>query len=80
MGSTEPKPNDNDDLFKMIGSNVRKYRKLKGLTIVQLNYKSGIGTTSIYEIEHGKVNAQVGTLKIIADALEISVANLFEGI
>lgn len=77
MGTTEGKFNRDEDLLKRIGANVRKYRKLKALTIAQLSYKSGLGTTSIYEVEHGKVNSNVTTIQKIADALEITPGELF---
>lgn len=77
MGTTERKFNRDEDLLKRIGSNVRKYRKLKALTIAQLSYRSGLGTTSIYEVEHGKVNSNVNTIQKIADALEITPGELF---
>lgn len=78
MGNTEPIQNLEEELFKRIGENVRKYRKQKGLTIRQLSYASGLGTTSVHEIEHGMINSRVGTLFKISNALGISAGQLFE--
>ena len=77
MGITEERYSRDEDLIKRIGENVRKYRKLKGLTIEKLSFNSGLGTTSIYEIEHGKVNTNVTTIQKLCAALEVTANDLF---
>jgi len=78
MGNTEPIQNTEEELFKRIGKNVRKYRKQKGFTIRQLSYASGLGTTTIHEIEHGLINTHIGTLFKVSNTLDIGFGQLFE--
>ena len=64
--------------YKMIGLNIAYYRKLKGLTQLQLAEKVNISRTHMSNIESPNMPTSISleTLFDIADALEIPITNL----
>ena len=50
---------------------VRQHRRLSGLSQSALAKLAGVGTTVIYDIEHGKESIQFDTLKKVLNALNI---------
>lgn len=61
-----------------MGLNLKIARIKKGLTQKQLAEIVGSSPATINKIEKGKADIRVGTLKKIAKALDISIAELFE--
>ena len=68
------------DTLKIIGNNITQQRKLKGFSIEQLSFDSGISRSQIHNYEHALVNMNVTSLKSIADALKINFTDLFVGV
>ena len=66
--------------YKMIGLNIAYYRKLKGLTQLQLAELVNISRTHMSNIEAANMPTSISleTLLKIADALETPAANLFD--
>ncbi len=66
------------DEYKMIGLNISYYRKLKGLTQLELSEKINISRTHMSNIETPNMPTSISleTLFDIADALEIPATNL----
>lgn len=64
--------------YKMIGLNISYYRKLKGITQLQLAETINISRTHMSNIEAPNMPTSVSleTLFDIADALEIPLTNL----
>lgn len=64
--------------YKMIGLNIAYYRKLKGLTQLQLAEHINISRTHMSNIEAPNMPTSISldTLLDIADVLEIPVSNL----
>ena len=64
--------------YKMIGLNIAYYRKLKGLTQLQLAEQVNISRTHMSNIEAPNMPTSISldTLLDIAEVLEIPVANL----
>ena len=56
-----------------IGIRIKKFRKLSGLTIKRLADKAGVTQSYISQLENDKVNPSLGTLKKIANALNINM-------
>ncbi len=56
-----------------IGSIAHFHRKQAGLSRNQLASLAGVGKTSIYDLEHGKMSMQWNTVLTILGALNISV-------
>jgi transcriptional regulator with XRE-family HTH domain len=61
-----------------IGIRIKKFRKLSGLTIKRLADKAGVTQSYISQLENDKVNPSLGTLKKIANALNINMIDFFE--
>ncbi len=66
--------------YKMIGLNVAYYRKLKGISQLQLAEQLGLSRTHISNIEAPNMPTAVSldTLLDIADALDISAKKLLD--
>ena len=71
--------NTRDELrLAAFGANVRHLRKAKKLTIKGLAFEADIELSQIHRIEKGKINPTLTTILLLADALKISPAKLFE--
>lgn len=64
--------------YRMIGLNIAYYRKLKGLTQLQLAELAGISRTHMSNIEapNMPISISLDTLMDLADVLEIPVCTL----
>jgi Zn-dependent peptidase ImmA (M78 family)/DNA-binding Xre family transcriptional regulator len=62
--------------IKDIGDNVRRYMKIRGLTIPQLSEKMEMGTAAISNLLNGKAEPRSSTLLKLADALNVSFDDL----
>ena len=70
--------NPKDELtIKKFGVNVKAYRKMKGLTLIQLAELVQVDYTTISKIERGLINTTVTMVARIAKALEVDEAKLF---
>ena len=63
----------------LVGENIRKLRKEKGLTQKNLGKLSGINEVQIRQYEIGKAKPKIETLEKIAKVLEVSVFTLLDG-
>ena len=61
----------------IVGNNIRRYRKVKGISQLNLGYLAEVDPSHINTIEHGRINVALLTLDRIAVALQITVAKLF---
>jgi transcriptional regulator with XRE-family HTH domain len=61
-----------------IGEKVRKIRKEKGLSIMDLKEKTGLSKSTISDLENDKSSPTIDTLQKIADALDVDVRDFFE--
>lgn len=61
-----------------IGDNIRKYRKKKNLTQKELGDIVEISNTYLSDMEIGRTNPSIKTLKRIAKGLEISYVDLLK--
>lgn len=59
-----------------VGRKVTNYRRIHNVTIRELSEKSGISTALISQLERGIGNPTLGALAALADAMEISLADL----
>lgn len=57
-----------------LGTNIRRFRKLRGLSVAQLIDKSG--DTGVKGIESGKRNGSIQTLLSIAKTLDVDIGDL----
>lgn len=64
----------------MLGSRVRHFRRAKKMTQPQLAKSAGIAQSAVSGIETGeKKNPGIETVKALAKALGVSVADLLDG-
>lgn len=59
-----------------IGTNIRKYRKEKNMTQKDLGSYIGISNTYLSDLEVGRTNPSIKTLKRIAKALDVNYVEL----
>lgn len=62
-----------------IGSNIRRARKLKDLTMKELGIKVGLSVQGIGNYERGEREPNLITLKLISEALEVDLLDLIDG-
>jgi transcriptional regulator with XRE-family HTH domain len=67
------------DVVQLLGQNVRRYRKLKGLTQEQLAHRAEMERSYVSDLERGERNPSVRALGRLAEALEIEPKLLLEG-
>lgn len=63
----------------ILGENVLKYRKIKGLSQEDLAERASLHRTYIGAIERGERNITIDTIEKIANALQVSVIELLSG-
>ncbi len=68
------KPSEN--LLATLAKNVRNFRVKDGMSQEQLAEKCGLHRTYIGSIERGERNATLSTLEILAETLNVSIAQL----
>jgi transcriptional regulator with XRE-family HTH domain len=77
--STQPSPRaeDSDRERRLLGLRLRELRRLRGLTTRELAARSGVSASMINQLETGKTGASVGSLRRIASALDVPIAEFF---
>lgn len=69
---------DFDEIKKLIGNNVRKYRKQAKLTQIELGIQADLTRERITQIERGLGAPSMLKLFMIAEALKIPASKLLE--
>ena len=64
------------DMRHLVGQNLRRARKAKGLTQEQLSERTGFAQQHLSELETGQGNPTVVTLYELAQVLDVTVAML----
>jgi transcriptional regulator with XRE-family HTH domain len=64
------------DYLKRVALNIRKIRKDKGMTQVDLAYACGFEKQNMQRIEAGKTSPTLKTLLKISEALEVDIRDL----
>lgn len=63
---------------KRIGENIRKYRKEKGYTQKEFAEKIGRAYGTVRRYEAGRIGPSIGSISIIANALEVSIIDILK--
>lgn len=66
------------EIKRLIGDQIRRLRKERGLSQEGLAWKVGMHYTYIGAIERGEKNWSVGTLSRIADGLDVRIDEFFD--
>jgi transcriptional regulator with XRE-family HTH domain len=61
-----------------VGERLRTLRQFRRYTLQSVAARSGISESFLSQVERGRSNASIASLKRIADALGVSMADLFE--
>ncbi len=61
-----------------VGERLRAIRRLRRCTLRTVAERSGLSESFLSQVERGRSNASIASLRRIADALGVSVADLFE--
>ncbi len=71
---------EHKDIYKLIGQNIKKYRKMQKITQEQLAMKANLSYGFIKNLEAKNVYATISieTLSVIADCLNVPIVKLFE--
>ena len=67
-----------DDLVHAVAANIRSLRRDAGLTLAELASASGLGKSTLAQLESGRANPSVETLWAIAAALKVPFAQIVE--
>ena len=67
------------DVQRIVGNRIRKYRKDRGWTQDVFGDLSGLNRAHVGEVERGESNVTIQTLKIIADT-KVKIEDLVRGI
>lgn len=68
----------NKDLEKKFGAKLAYVRKSKKLSQIKLAEKVNMNFNYIGQIERGEANVTIKTMKVLANALDIELKNLFD--
>jgi len=69
-----------EDIRVRIGRRLRKLRKQRGWTQVQMADKFGLDRSYLADVEHGKRNVSALNLEIIANGFELTLSRFFSKI
>jgi transcriptional regulator with XRE-family HTH domain len=65
------------DLLIRLGERIRKLRKRRGWTQVELAERVGIDRSFLADVERGKRNVSILNLELIAGGFKVSLSQLF---
>ncbi len=68
------------DLPKIVGERIRNFRKEKGFSQEELANIANLHATYIGQLERGEKNATLESIEKVANALEVSLEDLFRSI
>lgn len=66
-----------EDITKVVGDRIRKYRKEKNLSQEELAHLASLHNTYIGQVERGEKNITIESLFKITRALEVTLADFF---
>ena len=69
--------NKDTKFLKAFGNNLRKIRESKNLSQEALSHKMGTTPSQVGRIERGEINPTVSTIRVLAEALGLEIADLF---
>jgi transcriptional regulator with XRE-family HTH domain len=65
------RPSRRMDVVQLLGANVRRYRKLAGMSQEELSLESGLKRSYVSDLERGTRNPSVRALGRLAEALKV---------
>ena len=68
-----------NDIKRQFGERVRKLRKKRDWKLVELSVETGLGRVFLSNLENGKHEPKLGTVKKLADAFGLTISQLMRG-
>jgi transcriptional regulator with XRE-family HTH domain len=68
-----------NDIKRQFGERVRKLRKKRDWKLVELSVETGLGRVFLSNLENGKHEPKLGTVKKLADAFGLTISQLTRG-
>lgn len=68
-----------NDIKRQFGERVRKLRKKRGWKLVELSVETGLGRVFLSNLENGKHEPKLGTIKKLANAFGLTISQLTRG-
>jgi XRE family transcriptional regulator, regulator of sulfur utilization len=68
-----------NDIKRQFGERVRKLRKKRDWKLVELSVETGLGRVFLSNLENGKHEPKLGTIKKLANAFGLTVSQLMRG-
>jgi transcriptional regulator with XRE-family HTH domain len=68
------------DICEQLGERIRKLRKKKGWTQMQMAVNLGLDNSYLCEIEQGKQEACIRNIQVIARGFGVSISQLLSGL
>jgi transcriptional regulator with XRE-family HTH domain len=69
-----------NDLKKAFGLRVRKLRKRRDWKLVDLSVETGLGRVFLSNLENGKHEPKLGTIKKLAASFDMTISQLMRGL
>jgi len=69
-----------NDIKRQFGDRVRKLRKKRDWKLVELSVETGLGRVFLSNLENGKHEPKLGTIKKLANAFGLTISQLMRGI
>ena len=68
-----------NDIKRQFGERVRKLRKKRNWKLVELSVETGLGRVFLSNLENGKHEPKLGTIKKLANAFGLTISQLMRG-
>jgi transcriptional regulator with XRE-family HTH domain len=68
-----------NDIKRQFGERVRKLRKQRDWMLVELSVETGLGRVFLSNLENGKHEPKLGTVKKLANAFGLTISQLTRG-
>jgi len=68
-----------NDIKRQFGERVRKLRKKRDWKLVELSVETGLGRVFLSNLENGKHEPKLGTVKKLANAFGLTISQLTRG-
>jgi transcriptional regulator with XRE-family HTH domain len=69
-----------NDMKKQFGERVRRLRKKRDWKLVDLSVETGLGRVFLSNLENGKHEPKLSTIKKLADAFGLTASQLLKGL
>jgi putative transcriptional regulator len=69
-----------NDIKRQFGERIRRLRKKRGWKLIELSVEAGLGRVFLSNLENGKHEPKLGTVKKLADAFGVTISQLMRGL